>query len=95
MLSKLYKINPATSLHWASWDDEYVVFDEGSGQTHQMDSVRAFILNTLSEKSRNFDDLVSELASIPSLTASGQLNGLIEKVLNELCTHGLVEASNE
>ena len=72
-----------------------MVFDEGSGQTHQMDSVRAFILNTLGEKSRSFDNLSSELAGIPSLADSGQLNDLIEKILNELCTHGLVEASDE
>ncbi|WP_165830823.1 HPr-rel-A system PqqD family peptide chaperone [Rhodoferax ferrireducens] len=90
-----YKINPAASLHWASWDDEYVVFDEGSGQTHQMDSVRAFILNTLVEKSRSFNNLVSELTSTSSLADSDQLNDLVEKILNELCTHGLVEAFNE
>ena len=60
-----------------------------------MDSVRAFILNTLVEKSRSFNNLVSELTSTSSLADSGQLNDLVEKILNELCTHGLVEAFNE
>lgn len=60
-----------------------------------MDSVRAFILNTLVEKSRSFNNLVSELTSTSSLADSDQLNDLVEKILNELCTHGLVEAFNE
>lgn len=71
------------------------MFDEGSGQTHQMDSVRAFILNILGEKSYSFDNLAAELASTSSLAHDDQLNALIEKILNELCTHGLVEAFNE
>ena len=60
-----------------------------------MDSVRAFILNTLVEKSRSFNNLVSELTSTSSLADSDQLNDLVEKILNELCTYGLVEAFNE
>ena len=90
-----YRLNPATSLHWATWDDEYVVFDEGSGRTHQMDSVRAFVLNSLYEGVQNFDKLLSELTSIPSLTHDFHLIELLEAILNEFRTHGLVEVTNE
>jgi PqqD family protein of HPr-rel-A system len=80
-------------LHWASWDDEYVVFDEGSGQTHQMDSVRAFLLDMMCERPRKLDELHSELSRIPSLSNGLDLKLLLNSILSEFSTHGLVEAT--
>ena len=42
---KTYRLNPVARLYWAQWDDAYVVFEETSGQTHEMDALRAFVLN--------------------------------------------------
>nr|WP_315429970.1 HPr-rel-A system PqqD family peptide chaperone [uncultured Albidiferax sp.] len=88
-----YNINPAVQLHWASWDDEYVVFDEGSGQTHQMDSVRAFLLDMMLEGPRRLDELHSALSCIPSLSNGVDLKLLLSSILSEFSTHGLVEAT--
>lgn len=92
--SQAYQLNPAVRLHWASWDDEYVVFDEGSGQTHQMDPVRAFILNMLCDDVQNFQNLLNELSSISSIADTSNLKDLLVKILNELGAQGLVEMAS-
>lgn len=58
-----------SSLHWASWDDEYVVFDEASGQTHLLDPIKAYILDVLSDGSADVSRLkllVEQALSVPA-----------------------------
>ncbi|WP_366887941.1 HPr-rel-A system PqqD family peptide chaperone [Rhodoferax sp.] len=78
-------------MHWATWDDEYVIFDEGSGQTHCIDAVRAFVVNCVLDGVCSPNNLVDELANVPRLADSFNLTELVETILNELCSHGLVE----
>jgi len=89
-----YGVNPKCVLHWVSWDDEYVVFDESSGQTHQLDSVRAFVLNFLGADAHSFEAILTELATVPVLADVPQLLELLKTILNELSTHGLVEVTS-
>ena len=79
-------------MHWATWDDEYVIFDEGSGQTHHVDAVRAFVVNRVLDGECSATNLVDVLANIPHLANSFNVEELVENILNELCSHGLVEA---
>lgn len=90
----IYRIHPAIRLHWASWDSEYVVFDETSGQTYQLDSVRAFILNTLCEGECTFAKIIAELSIIEDLAKNPDLTQLTNSILRELCANGLSEAIN-
>lgn len=86
------RLNPAISLHWRHWDDEYVVFDETSGQTHQMDALRGFVLNALDVQKISLDLLISDVLSSLSLPAdSGRM--AIDNILKEFASHGLVELS--
>jgi PqqD family protein of HPr-rel-A system len=79
-------------LHWASWDDEYVVFDERSGQTHQLDALRAYVLHTLSERSKSVDMLDAELTE---LTPQGAVwDKALANILDEFQALGLVEREN-
>ena len=81
-------------MHWASWDDEYVVFGQGSGQTHQMDSVRAYALDRLCEGVQSAGNLAAELASVPTLANTSNLIILVETILNEFCVCGLAEVTS-
>ena len=42
-----WQINALVTLHWRDWNGEWVVFDVGSGQTHQMDTLTATVLMLL------------------------------------------------
>lgn len=86
-----YQIAYSVNLQWRCWDDEYVVFDETSGHTHQLDPVRAFVLNFLGTGSYQFEVVLSELTSIPAFVDAPKLSGLLQVILGEFSTHGLVE----
>lgn len=93
LITKSYGTRAAVSLHWVRWDDEYVVFEEASGQTHQLDAVRAFILNILAVEPLQYEVILEELIGIPALTEEPQLDGLLNNILNEFSTRGLVEVT--
>jgi PqqD family protein of HPr-rel-A system len=78
-------------LYWRCWADEYVVFDESSGHTHQLDAMRAFVLDVLAQSPCSFEGVLSELASIPATTELPSLSELLTTFLNEFGAHGLVE----
>ncbi len=88
-----YQLRPVVQLHWAAWNDEYVVFDETSGQTHQLDAIRAFVLDLLSESPRYFSDLVAELSQSLAVSSS-EASEMIHPILKEFETVGLVEATH-
>lgn len=87
----IYRTNPAIKLHWACWNDEYVVFEECSGQTHQIDPSRAYILNTLYDGPKSFDALHTDLAGIFAVANSTELPELLKTILDEFNRNGLVE----
>lgn len=86
-----YRLHSAASLHWAGWNDEYVIFDEASGQTHQLDAVRAYVLHLLGEDSQSFSRLAEALSQVPVFAAKPAINGILSAVLVEFETSGLVE----
>ena len=92
---RIYTSNPSIRLHWACWDDDYVVFDETSGQTQKMGPLRAYLLNALSVKAYRFDDLLQELANVPGLSNDSSLTELVKTVLDEFVQSGLVEVTVE
>lgn len=91
----VYSVNPACVLHWVSFNDEYVVFDETSGQTFQLDLLRAFVLNFLGTECCSFEAILTEASAVSSVEDIPTLSELLKTVLNELCVHGLVEESVE
>lgn len=85
-----YQLRPITKLYWVSWSDEWVVFDETSGQTHQLDAVRAFVLHLLSESSQRSSRLAVELSQSLAVSTSVARDVML-LVIRELEVAGLVE----
>lgn len=92
-MRQIYQSRAATKLYWRCWNDDYVVFDETSGHTHQLDPVRAFVLNLLGSSPQSFGAILEELSSIPVLADEHQLPDRLLAILKELNTLGLVEES--
>jgi PqqD family protein of HPr-rel-A system len=88
-----YAVDSLVQLHWASWDDEYVVFDEYSGQTHQLDALRAYVLHTLSDAPKSVDMLTAEIGDV-ALHYGESLHETLVSILNEFQATGLVEPEN-
>ena len=87
-----YRSNSAPYLHWAAWNDEYVVFDEASGQTHQLDAVRAYILHLVSDRPQTLLDIVHALAELPAAPKDSITSAVVSAILGEFETCGLAEA---
>jgi len=79
-----WQINALVTLHWRDWNGEWVAFDVGSGQTHQMDTLTATVLMLLeTAPASQFDlaTLTADALSIPiDHTFSGVLSGILENV---------------
>ena len=90
-----YSVNPACMLNWVGFNDEYIVFDETSGQTFQLDMLRAFVLNILGTECCSFEAILTEASSVLSVEDLPSLSELFKSVLNEFVVHGLVEESVE
>ena len=89
-----YRLRSIARLHWASWHDEYVVFEETSGQTHQLDAARAFVLQLLSEAPGTLSTFAREL-SINSAFSIADATALLQVIIGEFQAVGLVEVTEQ
>ncbi len=88
-----WRLNPLASLHWRCWNDEWAVFDVGSGQTHQLDTLTAVTLMMLEAHPAGLPDLVSRLAQELLLPGDQTLQAALAAVLARLQGAGLIEGA--
>lgn len=69
------------------------MFDVGSGQTHQMDTLTAVTLMTIEESPVHFPELVSRVAEELLIPGDQDLSGVLHGVLERLLAAGLIEAA--
>jgi len=89
----MLQINDAVRLHWHDCDDDFLVFDETSGQTHQLDPVRAFVLNAFSVGPLDFETLLDDLSGALAPNQPANLATTLRDVLHEFESCGLIEAT--
>jgi PqqD family protein of HPr-rel-A system len=78
-------------LHWVFWDDEYVVFDEGSGDTHLLDFLTAEVLKVLEQSRGDVPALVGRVAARLDLDPDADLERRIREAIERFREAGLVE----
>jgi PqqD family protein of HPr-rel-A system len=86
-----FRIRPSAGLHWAGWDDESVVFDETSGQTHQLDPLRAYVLNSLTTGPRSRRELMDYLQTALGECQTSEVVESLGAVLDDFERHGLID----
>ncbi len=82
-----------SSFIWASWGDEFVVFDEASGQTHLLDPVKAFVLDTLMNGPLDLASLTPLLTDALVVPSEVNLQDVIAAALEQLDRSQLIEAA--
>ncbi len=77
-------------LLWQTWDDEVIVFNTASGQTHLLDALSAAVLEEIENRPGDVDRLALRLAERFELDTEA-----LPRRLGEVCKHfdelGLVE----
>jgi len=86
-----WRLEGRAQLHWRSLDDEWVVFDACSGDTHRLDTLSAAALTCLEAGPHDLEHLTAVLASELDLPDREGLASRLERLLEQLRNLGLVE----
>lgn len=78
------RLRGLTSLHWQRFGGEWVVFDEGSGQTILIDTLTAATLLILESGASERSDLEAQVADELQITDRDALSTLFEQGLRSL-----------
>jgi PqqD family protein of HPr-rel-A system len=89
--SPRWKVNSEFPLHWRSWDDEFVVYNSGSGDTHLLDPVAAEALQSLEQESADLSELVDRVSGSMEIEPDTEFSAYLEQLLSDLYKLGLIE----
>ena len=86
--SPQWRITQGVSLLWRSWDDEFIVLNSASGDTHQLDPFSAELLDLIekSDAPVSLEQLCQQLSIDDDLTPEAKM------VLSRLVNLDLVES---
>jgi PqqD family protein of HPr-rel-A system len=90
-IGKIWKIRHGSALLWRSWDDEFLVFDTVSGDTHLLDRVSGEALRSLESFPSSIAALSHRLGSTLELEPNQDLAGHIANLILRLKDLGLIE----
>ena len=86
-----WKISDGSKLVWKLWDDEYVVFNVGSGDTHLLDSIAAETLGQLERSPAHVSELIHRVSTALEASPSPELAARVEQLVAEFAALGLVD----
>jgi PqqD family protein of HPr-rel-A system len=74
------------------WEEQYVVYNSGSGHTHVVDPIAALLVQQVTVGSGDDNKLVRDMAVLLNLEASEEFREKLERTLEKLAELGLIEA---
>lgn len=80
-----------SALHFRFWDEEFVVYNSLSGDTHLLDSTAAQILLKLQQAPSNSATLAGSLAPLLNADRYDEFVAQVEHILADLVTLALIE----
>ncbi|MFO1432339.1 MAG: HPr-rel-A system PqqD family peptide chaperone [Candidatus Competibacteraceae bacterium] len=87
-----WRLNPCARLHWLSWDEDHIVFNAASGQTHVLNELGAAILHLLEENTLNSVEIGRRIVNqYEELVLDTELAAAIDALLENLDMLGLIE----
>ena len=90
-LATRWKVSPPRELLWRSWDDEFVVFDPLSGDTHVLNPVAAEALQVLESQAIDRDGLANHMAQAMGMETTDTLRRHMQQLLRKFVDLGLIE----
>jgi len=86
-----WRVRGSSQCHWRSWNDEFIVYHAGSGDTHQLDSMTAEALKSLAHEPASTLELVTRMSALLQLEADDDFFEYMEKVICALSGLDLIE----
>jgi len=87
----VWRLNLLSSLHYRNWDDNWVVFDVGSGQTHQMSTLCAVALMHCENGWIHLADVAAGVSADLHLPLEDNLSEILQPLLSNLLRLDLLE----
>lgn len=89
-MAETWRVDPTASISWHEFADAWVVFDNGSGQTHRLDALTAAVLDRLCEREASADEIAAHLVAAGGLQVP-DLGALVQASLENLHDVGLAD----
>ena len=86
--------NLASDLHWRCWDNEWVLFDQGPGQTHLINAISAAVLMQFEGQLLSIEQLLDRVAADMSLANTTELASAVCLAVEQLVGLGLLESAS-
>lgn len=91
MQDEAWRPNPLCSFHWRRWGDEWVVFDEGSGDTYHLDGLSAVALMCLAAGPCSLAELSRQVSIETDLPEGKELSCALASVVEKFSALELIE----
>jgi PqqD family protein of HPr-rel-A system len=88
--STRWTVPDANALVWRTWDDEFLVYNTASGQTHHLNLLAGEALRSLEAKAADRCELVRRLADQFGIAEDSSPLQMIERLIGELDELGLI-----
>jgi PqqD family protein of HPr-rel-A system len=85
---------PGIDLYWRLLEEQYVVYNGGSGHTHVLDPVAALIIEKLRDRGCTTTKLVREVGVLLNIGANDEFLAKLQQTLRQLAELGLIESLN-
>jgi PqqD family protein of HPr-rel-A system len=87
----VWKLNAAAALFWRRFQDGWVVLDQGSGDTHQLDALDTVALLCIENGPVDLLGLTHRVATELNLESGEELQKRLSDFLARLATLGMIE----
>ena len=88
-----WTVPDANALVWRIWDDEFVVYNTASGQTHHLNLLAGEALRSLAASPANGRELVRRLADQFAIAEDSPPLQMTDRLIHELDELGLIAPS--
>jgi PqqD family protein of HPr-rel-A system len=90
---KRWTVPDANALAWRVWDDEFLVYNTASGQTHHLNFLAGEALRSLEAEAADGCELVRRLADQFEIAEDSPPLQMIDRLIRELDELGLIAPS--
>lgn len=80
-LDRMWTVEQPQQFAWRSWDDEVVLYDDRTGDTHYFDAASTVVFEQLLLGPQSLRELLCLMAQRLHVIADGELEAMVENIL--------------
>jgi PqqD family protein of HPr-rel-A system len=90
-MGQVWQLISRSLLLWRAWDDEIVVYNVASGDTHHLDPLTSEAFDILLQSPADAAELAQRIATSLDVERSDELDNAVELIVRRFQGSGLVE----